>query len=28
LHQNECSKNIGSMSSSCGSNSSKISCAS
>ena len=28
VHQNECSKNIGSMSSSCGSNSSKISCAS
>ena len=28
LHQNECSKNIGSMSSACGSNSSKISCAS
>src|SRR5205823_5664472 len=27
-HQNECSKNIGSMSSSCGLNSSKISCAS
>ncbi len=28
LHQNVCSKNIGSMSSSCGSNSSKMSCAS
>src|SRR5262249_45215191 len=28
LHQNECSKNIGSMSSSCATNSSKISCAS
>src|SRR5262249_59584153 len=28
LHQKECSKNIGSMSSSCGSNSSKTSCAS